>query len=54
MFQNQLDEAEKLAIKQSETATAHHKKFEMMDKLIHDGVAEKLAKRYNMRSFPYR
>ncbi|VVA90144.1 unnamed protein product [Arabis nemorensis] len=56
VLKNQLDEAEKLATKQSETATAHHKKFEMMYKLFHDGVAEKLANRYNinMRSFPYR
>ncbi|ESQ36321.1 hypothetical protein EUTSA_v10008811mg [Eutrema salsugineum] len=51
---SQLEDAKKLAEKQSETKTTHHKKFEMMDEIIQNGAAQKLASRYNMRSFPYR
>ncbi|CAE5956668.1 unnamed protein product [Arabidopsis arenosa] len=54
MLKKQLEEAEKLSKQQSETALTHHKKFEMMDKLLNDGVAQKLADRYSMKCFPYR
>ncbi|KAL1202153.1 ASI1-immunoprecipitated protein 1 [Cardamine amara subsp. amara] len=54
MLKKQLEEAEKLSKQQAETAITHHKKYEMMDKLLYDGVAQKLADRYNMRSFPHR
>lgn len=52
VLQKQLEEAEELAKQQSETVTTHHKKFEMIDKLTHDGVAQELAGRYNMKCGP--
>ncbi|CAA0170551.1 putative nucleotide-binding alpha-beta plait domain superfamily, RNA-binding domain superfamily [Arabidopsis thaliana] len=54
MLKKQLEEAEKLSKQQAETAVTHHKKFEMMDKLLYDGVAQKLAGRYDLKGFPYR
>ncbi|CAN6877176.1 unnamed protein product [Brassica oleracea] len=52
MIKKQLEEAEELAKQQSETVTTHHKKFEMIDKLTYDGVAQELAGRYNMKCGP--
>ncbi|XP_006303307.2 uncharacterized protein LOC17900115 [Capsella rubella] len=54
MLKKQLEEADKLSKQQAETAITHHKKFEMCDKLLHDGVAQKLADCYNIKSYPYR
>ncbi|CAN8295384.1 unnamed protein product [Cochlearia groenlandica] len=54
MVKKKLEGEEKLAIQQSETAATHYKKFEIMDKLVHDGVAQDLASHYKMKSFPYR
>lgn len=53
LFQKQLEEADKLDKQQSETATTHYKKFELIDKLYHDGAAQNLASRYNMKSFHF-
>ncbi|KAG5375627.1 hypothetical protein IGI04_040223 [Brassica rapa subsp. trilocularis] len=52
MIKKQLEEAEELAKQQSETVTTHHKKFEMIDKLTHDRVAQELAGRYNLKCGP--
>ncbi|CAN7065189.1 unnamed protein product [Brassica rapa subsp. trilocularis] len=52
MIKKQLEEAEELAKQQSETVTTHHKKFEMIDKLTHDRVAQELAGRYNIKCGP--
>jgi hypothetical protein len=53
MLKKQLEEAEKLDKQQSETATTHYKKFELIDKLYHDGAAQNLASRYNMKGFNF-
>ncbi|KAL0865429.1 hypothetical protein Bca101_044547 [Brassica carinata] len=52
MIKKQLEDAEELAKQQSETVTTHHKKFEIIDKLTHDGVAQDLAGYYNMKCGP--
>ncbi|CAH8308999.1 unnamed protein product [Eruca vesicaria subsp. sativa] len=52
MIRKQLEEAEELAKQQAETVTTHHKKFDLIDKLTVEGVAQKLAGRYNMKCGP--
>ncbi|XP_010457708.1 PREDICTED: uncharacterized protein LOC104739145 isoform X1 [Camelina sativa] len=51
LLKKQLEEAEKLSKQQAETTLTHHKKYELCDKLLHDGVAQKLAERFNMKYF---
>ncbi|XP_010485584.1 PREDICTED: uncharacterized protein LOC104763869 isoform X2 [Camelina sativa] len=50
-FLLKLEEAEKLSKQQAETTITHHKKYELCGKLLHDGVAQKLAERFNMKFF---
>lgn len=54
VLQKQLEDAEELARQQSETVTTHHRKYEIIDKLTHEGVAQDLAGHYNMKCGPPR
>ncbi|XWS09319.1 hypothetical protein CRYUN_Cryun40dG0075300 [Craigia yunnanensis] len=49
MLKHQLDKEEKLAKQQGEALKANYKKYEMMDGLVADGTARRLARRYNLR-----
>ncbi|XVF37714.1 hypothetical protein REPUB_Repub20aG0033400 [Reevesia pubescens] len=49
MLKHQLDKEEKLAKQQGETLKANYKKFEMIDGLLADGTARRLARRYDLR-----
>lgn len=47
-FQLQLQEEAKLAAQQTETLKMHHKKFKMIDGIITDTSAIRLARKYNL------
>lgn len=49
MLKHQLDKEEKLAKQQGEALKANYKKYEMIDSLMADGTARRLARRYNLR-----
>ena len=42
-------EEEKLAKQQQETLKGNYKKYEIVDSVMADGTARRLAKHYNMR-----
>ncbi|KAL0440915.1 UNVERIFIED_CONTAM: hypothetical protein Sradi_0030400 [Sesamum radiatum] len=44
----QLAEEEKLANQQSEMLKAHYRKYELLDSVLDDGTAKRLARHYNM------
>ena len=48
LWQKQLEEEENLARNQQESLKGNYKKYEMMDALIGDGTAKRLARHYNM------
>lgn len=47
-IQLQLQEEEKLAKQQTETLKVHYKKFKMIDDIIADGTARRLARKYDL------
>ncbi|XP_022636979.1 uncharacterized protein LOC106759836 isoform X3 [Vigna radiata var. radiata] len=47
-FLLQLDEEEKLAKQQEETLKVHYKKFKMIDGIMADKTAHRLARKYNL------
>lgn len=49
LLKKQLEEEEKLAKMQNETLKANYKKYEMVDSVMSDGTARRLARRYNIR-----
>ncbi|PPD80831.1 hypothetical protein GOBAR_DD22231 [Gossypium barbadense] len=49
MLKHQLEKEEKLAKQQGETLKANYKKYEMIDSLMADGAARRLARCYNLR-----
>ncbi|KAF4376862.1 hypothetical protein CsatB_026708 [Cannabis sativa] len=49
LLKKQLQEEEKLAKKQQEELKAHYKKHELMDGIMSDGTAKRLARLYNIR-----
>ncbi|XP_022722066.1 uncharacterized protein LOC111279310 [Durio zibethinus] len=49
MLRHQLDKEEKLAKQQGEALKANYKKYEMIDGLMADGTARRLARHYNLR-----
>ncbi|KAL3531863.1 hypothetical protein ACH5RR_005384 [Cinchona calisaya] len=48
LLNRQLEEEEKLANHQAETLKANYKKYQLIDGVLTDGTANKLAKNYNM------
>lgn len=46
-LQNQLEEEEKLAKQQAEVLKTNYKKYEMIDSVLADGAARRLARHYN-------
>lgn len=48
LLNKQIAEEEKLAKQQAETLKANYKKFQLIDDVLADGTANKLAKKYNM------
>ncbi|XP_062173279.1 ASI1-immunoprecipitated protein 1 [Alnus glutinosa] len=48
LLKQQLLEEEKLARQQQDKLIGHYKKYEMVDSIIADGTARRLARRYNM------
>ncbi|XP_048334205.2 ASI1-immunoprecipitated protein 1 isoform X3 [Ziziphus jujuba] len=48
LLEKQLQEEEKLAHQQQDTLKTNYKKYEMIDALLADGTARRLARRYNM------
>ncbi|GLT69299.1 hypothetical protein SLA2020_414590 [Shorea laevis] len=48
LLKQQLQEEEKLARQQQDKLKGHHKKYEMIDSIMTDGTARRLARRYNM------
>ncbi|CAL5398220.1 unnamed protein product [Camellia sinensis] len=49
-LEQQLADEEKLAEQQSVTLKACHKKFELIEGVLNDGSADRLARRYNMKA----
>ncbi|XVE81080.1 hypothetical protein DITRI_Ditri15bG0034500 [Diplodiscus trichospermus] len=49
MLKHQMDKEEKLAKQQGEALKANYKKYEMIDNLMAEGTARRLARRYNLR-----
>lgn len=49
LLQKQLQEEEKLAKKQAEELKTHYKKYETIEALLSDGIAQRLARHYNLR-----
>ncbi|KAK6255373.1 hypothetical protein QUC31_017043 [Theobroma cacao] len=49
MLKHQLEKEEKLAKQQGEALKANYKKYEMIDSLMADGTARRLARRYDLR-----
>ncbi|XP_062107809.1 ASI1-immunoprecipitated protein 1 isoform X2 [Humulus lupulus] len=49
LLKKQLQEEEKLAKKQQEELKTHYKKHELMDGVVADGTAKRLARHYNIR-----
>ncbi|KAJ9671170.1 hypothetical protein PVL29_027245 [Vitis rotundifolia] len=47
MLKNQLEEEEKLAKQQAEVLKTNYKKYEMIDSVLADGAARRLARHYN-------
>lgn len=47
LLQNQLEEEEKLAKQQAEVLKTNYKKYEMIDSVLADGAARRLARHYN-------
>ncbi|CAL5394989.1 unnamed protein product [Camellia sinensis] len=47
----QLAQEEKLANKQAETLKANYEKYELIEGVLNDGSANRLARHYNMKSF---
>ncbi|CAL5391972.1 unnamed protein product [Camellia sinensis] len=50
----QLAQEEKLANKQAETLKANYEKYELIEGVLNDGSANRLARHYNMKSFERR
>lgn len=48
LLKQQLQEEEKLARQQQDKLKGHYKKYEMIDSIMTDGTARRLARRYNM------
>ncbi|KAL2243937.1 uncharacterized protein LOC105157216 [Sesamum indicum] len=48
VLEQQLAEEEKLANQQSEMLKAHYRKYELLDSVLDDGTAKRLARHYNM------
>lgn len=48
MLQFQLAEEEKLAKQQSEQLKTNYKKYEMIENIMHDGTAARLARYYGV------
>uniref|UniRef100_A0A5B7CBT4 RRM domain-containing protein n=1 Tax=Davidia involucrata TaxID=16924 RepID=A0A5B7CBT4_DAVIN len=48
MLQHQLTEEERLANQQAETLKANYKKYDLIESVLADGTANRLARRYNM------
>ncbi|KAF7824654.1 RNA-binding family protein isoform 1 [Senna tora] len=49
LLKHQLQEEEKLATQQSETLKGHYKKYKLIDSIMADGTAQRLARQYNLR-----
>ena len=49
LLQQQLVEEEKLAKQQQDALKANYKKYEIVEGVMTDGTARRLARRYNMR-----
>ncbi|KAK4437219.1 hypothetical protein Salat_0055800 [Sesamum alatum] len=48
VLEQQLAEEEKLANQQNEMLKAHYRKYELLDSVLDDGTAQRLARHYNM------
>lgn len=51
LLEQQLLEEEKLAKQQQDTLKGSYKKYEMIESIMADGTAQRLARRYNLRLF---
>ncbi|KAL6970625.1 hypothetical protein U1Q18_030319 [Sarracenia purpurea var. burkii] len=51
LLNHQQEEEEKLASQQDETLKANYKKFDLIEGVLNDGTADRLARRYDMKNF---